>query len=60
MIHHVFSYVVLRRLYVMSVPGTRYVGWFPVANLVMDWVLLRSLRMCWTGNVTWRGTAYGK
>lgn len=57
--HHVFSYIVLRRLYVQSVPGTRYVGWFPLANLVMDWVLLLSLRMCLTGQVTWRGTAYG-
>jgi chlorobactene glucosyltransferase len=58
-VHHVFSYIVLRRLYHMSVPGTRYVGWFPLANLVMFWVLIRSLKMCLTGQVTWRGTAYG-
>ena len=57
--HHVLSYTVLRRLYLLSVPGTRYTGWFPLANLVMDWVLFRSLMMCLTGRVTWRGTAYG-
>ena len=58
-VHHVLSYVVLRRLYLLSVPGSRYVSWFPLANLVMDWILLRALKMCLTGRVTWRGTAYG-
>ena len=58
-LHHVLSYTVFRRLYLLSVPGSRHVGWFPLANLVMDWVLFRSLLMCLTGKVTWRGTAYG-
>ncbi len=58
-VHHVLSHTVLRRVYRLSVPGTRYTGWFPLANLVMDWVLCRSLMMCLTGRVTWRGTAYG-
>jgi glycosyltransferase involved in cell wall biosynthesis len=58
-VHHVLSYVVLHRLYVLSVPRTRYTAWFPLANLVMDWVLLRAIRSCLTGEVTWRGTAYG-
>ncbi|MDR3638205.1 MAG: glycosyltransferase family 2 protein [Isosphaeraceae bacterium] len=59
-VHHVLSYTLLHRLYVLSVPRTRYTAWFPVANLVMDWVLLRALRSCLTGQVTWRGTAYGR
>ena len=25
----------------------------------MDWILLRAIRMCLTGRVTWRGTVYG-
>jgi hypothetical protein len=58
-VHHAWSYAVLRRLYRLSVPGSKYVGWFPLANLVMDWVLLRSIGMCLTGRVTWRGTSYG-
>jgi chlorobactene glucosyltransferase len=57
--HHLLSYSVFRRLYRLSVPRSRHIAWFPVANLVMDWVLLRSLLMCMTGKVTWRGTAYG-
>jgi len=57
--HHVLSYTVLRRLYRLSVPRSRYVAWFPLANLVMDWVLFRAILMCLTGKVTWRGTAYG-
>jgi glycosyltransferase involved in cell wall biosynthesis len=58
-VHHVFSYTVLDRVYRMSVPETRYVAWFPVANLVMDVILIRAIRMCLTGQVTWRGTDYG-
>jgi hypothetical protein len=58
LVHHAFTYAVLRRLYLMSVPGSRAIGWFPLANLVMDWVLLRAIRMCLTGRVTWRGTVY--
>lgn len=58
-LHHLLSYAVLRRLYLLSVPGSRHVAWFPLGNLVMDWVLIRSIRMCMTGQVTWRGTAYG-
>ena len=25
----------------------------------LDWILLRAIRMCLTGRVTWRGTSYG-
>lgn len=57
-VHHVLNYVVLRRLYLLSVPDTRHVAWFPLANLVMDLVLFRSIKMCLTGKVTWRGTSY--
>jgi hypothetical protein len=57
--HHALQYIVLKRLYVLSVPGTRSVGWFPLANLVMDVILYRAIVMCLTGRVTWRGTAYG-
>ncbi|GAC1447904.1 MAG: glycosyltransferase family 2 protein [Isosphaeraceae bacterium] len=58
-VHHILSYVVLDKLYRLSVPRTRYVVWFPVANLVMDWVHIRAILLCLTGKVTWRGTAYG-
>ena len=58
-LHHVMNYLVLRKLYLVSVPCSRFVAFFPLANLVMDWVLLRSIAMCLTGRVTWRGTAYG-
>ena len=58
-VHHVFTYTVLTRVYQMSVPRSRYVAWFPVANLVIDVILLRAIKMCLTGRVTWRGTVYG-
>lgn len=58
LLHHVLSFVVLRKLYVISVPGTKHVAWFPLANLVMNLVLLRAIRQCLTGRVDWRGTSY--
>ena len=51
--------MVFRRVYVASVAHARFAVWFPVANLVVDLILLRSIRMCLTGNVSWRGTQYG-
>ncbi len=56
--HHALNYTCLRRLYVLSVPQTRHVAWYPLAGLVLDVILLRSIRMCLTGRVTWRGTSY--
>ncbi len=58
--HHLLAYTCLRRLYVLSVPRTRHVVWYPVAGVVLDVILYRAIRMCLTGRVTWRGTAYGE
>ncbi len=60
LMHHGLTHTVLHRLYVLSVPRTRYTAWFPLANLVMDWILIRAIRSCLTGEVTWRGTDYGR
>ena len=56
--HHLLAYTCLARLYVQSVPRTRHVVWYPVAGIVLNVILYRAIRMCWTGKVTWRGTAY--
>ena len=58
-IHHVSMYFVFRLVYNTSVPHSRYVVWFPLGNLVIDLILFRSIRMCLTGRVNWRGTDYG-
>ena len=58
-IHHVWMYFVFRLVYNTSVPNSRYVVWFPLGNLIIDLILLRSIRMCLTGRVNWRGTDYG-
>jgi len=59
LVHHAWMYLVFRRVYNTSVPGSRYVAWFPLGNLIIDAVLLRAIRMCLTGRVHWRGTEYG-
>jgi hypothetical protein len=51
-------YPVFRVIYDSSVPGSRHTAWFPLGNLVINVILLRSIRMCLTGRVTWRGTSY--
>jgi chlorobactene glucosyltransferase len=58
-IHHLGMYFVFRLVYNTSVPNSRYVVWFPLGNLIIDGILLRSIRMCLTGRVNWRGTDYG-
>ena len=53
-------YVVFRMVYKTSVPDSRHTAWYPLGNLVIDVILLRAIRMCLTGRVSWRGTDYGK
>jgi len=60
LIHHALMFLVFRRVYNMTVAHSRYAPWFPIANLIVDLILLRSIRMCLTGNVSWRGTDYGR
>ena len=60
LVHHLLMYIVLRRIYRMSDPTTRHVAFYPLANLVVDVILVRSIWMCLTGRVTWRGTVYPK
>jgi len=59
LLHHALMYPVFRLVYETSVPGSRHVAWYPVGNLLIDFILLRSIWMCLTGRVTWRGTSYG-
>jgi chlorobactene glucosyltransferase len=57
--HHFLMYLVFLRIFHAAVPRARWAIWYPIANVVVDLVLIRSLRMCLTGKVTWRGTDYG-
>ena len=58
LVHHGLMFLLFLRVYTFSVPGSRSTPWFPLANLVVDLILVRAITMCLTGNVTWRGTAY--
>jgi glycosyltransferase involved in cell wall biosynthesis len=60
LVHHALMFLLFLRVYTFSVPGSRFAPWFPLANLVVDVILIRAIYMCLTGNVTWRGTAYQK
>jgi glycosyltransferase involved in cell wall biosynthesis len=59
LVHHLLAYSVMKRVYRLSVPRSRHTAWYPVGNLVLDWILLRAIAMCLTGRVRWRGTDYG-
>jgi chlorobactene glucosyltransferase len=59
LVHHVLMFLVFLRVYRTSLPSSWWAVWYPVANLIADLILFRSLRMCFTGQVTWRGTDYG-
>jgi chlorobactene glucosyltransferase len=57
--HHLFMYLVFRLIFQAAVPRPRWAIWYPVANVIVDMILIRALLLCATGNVTWRGTNYG-
>jgi chlorobactene glucosyltransferase len=59
-IHHLLAASVLYRLYRLSVARPGWVALYPLANLVIDVVLLRACWLCVSGKVTWRGTAYAR
>lgn len=58
--HQILKTTVLYRMYKFSSPKTAWAAvWYSLAGVVMVWVCLKSIWMCLTGKVTWRGTAYG-
>ena len=57
---HVATILVLDKLYRESVRDRASVLWYPLAGLVIDVIVYRAIKMCLTGKVTWRGTAYQK
>lgn len=56
--HHVFMYFVFQRVYRTSIDSATFSLWYPIANFIVDLILIRAIGMCLTGNVTWRGTSY--
>jgi glycosyltransferase involved in cell wall biosynthesis len=57
--HHLLAASVLYRLYRLTVADARSVLGYPLAGLIIDAIVFQAVRMCLTGRVTWRGTAYG-
>jgi hypothetical protein len=59
LLHLVLQITVLWRFYRFQSPGLGPSSvWYPVAGFVSDWILMKSIWMCRTGRVTWRGTSY--
>ena len=60
LVHQVLKTSVLYRMYKWSSPASAgYALWYTLAGVIMVWICSRSIWMCLTGKVTWRGTAYG-
>jgi glycosyltransferase involved in cell wall biosynthesis len=55
---HAFAILTFDRLYRLSFPNRRGVLWYPLAGLILDWIVFRAIRSCLTGQVVWRGTSY--
>jgi glycosyltransferase involved in cell wall biosynthesis len=59
-VHLLLQVSVLWRMYRIQSPAVASAAWwYPLAGLVSDVILLKSIGMCWSGRVTWRGTSYG-
>jgi glycosyltransferase involved in cell wall biosynthesis len=59
LVHHALMFAVFRLVYRTSVPRSRHTAWFPLGNVIVDVILMRAIRMCLTGRVSWRDTQYG-
>jgi glycosyltransferase involved in cell wall biosynthesis len=60
LVHQVLKQSVLYRMYRLNSPKTAgYAMYYSLAGIVSDVIIARSLWMCVTGRVTWRGTSYG-
>ena len=57
-LHHLLMFIVFRKIYRTSVPGSRYAPLYPLGNVIIDVILLWAIRMCLTGRVRWRGKAF--
>lgn len=59
-VHLLLQISVLWRMYRIQSPAVAGAAWwYPLAGIVSDWIILKSIWMCLTGRVTWRGTSYG-
>jgi glycosyltransferase involved in cell wall biosynthesis len=59
-VHLLLQVSVLWRMYRIQSPAVAGAAvWYPLAGIVSDWIILKSIAMCLTGRVTWRGTSYG-
>lgn len=59
-VHLLLQISVLWRMYRIQSPAVaRAAVWYPLAGVVSDWIILKSIWMCLTGRVIWRGTSYG-
>lgn len=60
LVHQVLKQSVLYRMYTWSAPATAaYALFYPLAGWVSAWITWKSIVMCLTGRVSWRGTSYG-
>lgn len=58
-LHTVLQLTLHGRTYAVSNSDARFLAFHWLANSVILYILLRTVRMCWTHKVEWRGTTYG-
>jgi glycosyltransferase involved in cell wall biosynthesis len=58
--HEFLQTTIMARIYALSRSKQSYLAVRFLAVAVMIYILLRTIRMCRTHEVTWRGTTYGK
>lgn len=58
LLHNVLMFTVIARMYRFNQARWQDALWYPLSGLISDWIYLQVIRMCLTGQVTWRGTTY--
>lgn len=58
LLHNLLMFSVIARMYRFNHARWQDAIWYPLSGLISDWIYVRVIRMCLTGQVTWRGTTY--
>ncbi|MBI1322977.1 glycosyltransferase [bacterium] len=58
LLHNVLMFTVIARMYRFNQARWQDALWYPLSGVISDWIYLQVIRMCLTGQVTWRGTTY--
>jgi hypothetical protein len=57
-LHFLLMLILIGLMYLRTRNSPLYAITFPIGALCLAWILIRSIRLCYTRKIEWRGTQY--